>query len=187
MANKLFKPKYVKRILFSKNKIEKETLKAAYWIKKTYQNCKRPPILVAILKGVIPFYGNLVTNLEMDVEFDCLIVQSYRGKFRPNAKPDIVTDLVSNIKGRDVLLIDDIVDSAKTLSVLIRYLKKRKPKSIKTMVLIDKPDGRKVEFEPDYSCFTLKGKPFLVGWGLDARELGRTIPYIAEVDKKYKF
>ncbi|MCQ2956304.1 MAG: hypoxanthine phosphoribosyltransferase [Mycoplasmoidaceae bacterium] len=141
--------------------------------------------MLGILKGAIPFYSGLVMQLKIDVTFEFMTLSSFRGNLHAVSEPEIVTDLTCDIKGKDIIIIEDVVDSAKTLSVLVKYLKSKKPRSIKTLVLVDKKDMRKVPFKPDYACFTLKGNPFLVGYGLDAKEIGRNLPYIAEFDKKY--
>lgn len=182
---KEFKPKYVKKILVSSKDVEKGINKAAEWINKNYANCKKPPILLGILKGAIPFYGALVMKLNMDIMFDFMVLSSFRGQMQATSEPLIVTDIVHDIRGRDVIVVEDVADSAKTLTVLLKYLKSKKPHSLKTMVLVDKVDMRKVPFKPDYACFTLKGNPFLIGWGLDIKEIARNLPYIAEFDKKY--
>lgn len=180
-----FKPKYVKRILIDGNKVEAGITKAANWINKNYAHCKKPPILLAILKGAIPFYGKLVMQIKRDIVFDFIVLSSFRGQMKAVGQPRIVTDVMSDIQGRDVIVVEDVIDSARTLNVLCKYLKSRKPKSLRTMALVDKVDMRAVKFEADYVCFKLKGNPFLVGYGLDIKEIARNLPYIAEFDKKY--
>ena len=185
MASKQFRPKYVKRIFVQEKEIEAAITKAAKWIEKNYKNCKKPPILISILKGAVPFYCKTAMNIHMDVEFDFIVLSSFRGQMKALTAPKIVTDLCSDIHGRDVIVLEDVIDTARTLKVLIDYLKLRKPHSIKTMCLVDKPDKRMVKFKVDYSCFSIKGDPFLIGYGLDIKELARNLPYIAEFDKKY--
>lgn len=184
MATK-YLPKYVKRILVDSNKVKAGITKAANWINKKYAHCKKPPILLAILKGAIPFYGELVMQIKKDIVFDFIVLSSFRGQLKATGKPRIVTDIMTDIQGRDVIVVEDVIDSARTLSVLCKYLKARKPKSLATIALVDKVDMRVVKFKPDYVCFTLKGNPFLVGYGLDIKEIARNLPYIAEFNKKY--
>lgn len=180
-----YKPNYVKSILVSRKEVEAGITKAANWINKHYSKCQKKPILLGILKGAIPFYGRLAMQLRFEYNFEFMTLSSFRGQIKAQGKPKILTDLLCDIKGRDVIVIEDVLDSAKTLKVLIQYLKSKKPHSLKTMVLVDKPEARKTSFRADYACFTLKGNPFLVGYGLDINEQARNLPYIGEFDKKY--
>lgn len=184
MATK-YLPKYVKRILVDSKKVKAGITKAANWINKKYAHCKKPPILLGTLKGAIPFYGELVLQINRDIHFDFIALSSFRGQMKATGKPKIVSDLMSNIRGRDVIVVEDVIDTARTLNVLCKYLKSKKPKSLRTIALVDKVDMRKVNFKADYVCFKLKGNPFLVGYGLDIKEIARNLPYIGEFDKKY--
>lgn len=181
----MYKPKYVKKILSNSKQVKLAITKCANWINKRYSHSKKRPILLAILKGAIPFYAELVMQLKFDFEFDFMVLSSFRGNMHAVGKPKIVTDLISDVEGRDVIVVEDVLDSARTLSVLRNYLKSKKPKSLKFIVLADKVDLRVTPFKADYACFTFKGNPFLIGYGLDIREIARNLPYIAEFDKKY--
>lgn len=185
MSKKPFIPKYVKRIFYSEKQVDQQITKAANWLNKKFKGKKQAPIFLSILKGAIPFYGKLITKIKMDIIFDFIVLSSFRGKTKAVGMPKIITDIFNNIRGRDVIIIEDVSDTARTLSVLIKYLKSRKPKSITTVVLVDKPDMRKVVFKPDYACFTIYKNPFLIGCGLDINEKARNLPYIAEFDKRY--
>lgn len=185
MSKKPFIPKYVKRIFYSEKQVNQKVAQAAEWLNKKFKNNKKPPIFLCVLKGALPFYGKLIMQIKMDVIFDFIVLSSFRGNIKAVGMPKIVTDLFNDIKGRDVVIIEDVSDSAKTLTVLIKYLKSRKPKSLTTVVLVDKPDMRKVSFKPDYACLTIKNNPFLVGCGLDINEKARNLPYIGEFDKRY--
>ena len=180
-----FKPKYVKNILISEDKIEKGIKLAAKWVDKKFAKAKKFPVFICLLRGAIPFYTKLIMNLHIDVITDYMIVSSFAGKITSQSEPKIVTNIMSDVKGRDVVICDDVCDSAKTLKLLKKYIKNKGAKSVTVMVLADKPAGRKVKFEPDYACFTIKGKPFLIGYGLDVVEIARNIPYLAEFNTKY--
>jgi len=180
-----FVPPYVDKILVERPRIEAEIKKAAEWINTQYAKAKQPPVLLIILKGAIPFLGRLAMDIKIDVVFDFMVLSSFRGGIKASGKPQIVTDLMTDIKGRDVIIIEDVVDTARTLTVLINYLKLSEPKSIKTMVLVDKPACRMKAFVPDYSCFVIDGDPFLIGYGLDVKEIARNLPYIATFKKEY--
>ncbi|MBQ0045591.1 MAG: hypoxanthine phosphoribosyltransferase [Mycoplasma sp.] len=185
MSQKIYKPKYVKKILISQKEVKDGITKAANWINKRYSHCKKRPILLAILKGAVPFYAELVMQLHFDFHFDFMVLSSFRGQMKAVTQPKIVTDIMNDIKGRDVIVVEDVLDSAKTLTVLKKYLLSKKPNSLKFIVLADKVDLRQVPFKADYACFTIRGDKFLVGYGLDIKEIARNLPYIAEFDKKY--
>lgn len=182
---KNFKPKYIKKILVDRKEIEKRIADCAQFLNKKFKNAKEAPIIISILKGAIPFYGRLTMELNFDMVMDFIVLSSFRGGMQRTGMPQIVTDLMNDIKGRDVVIVEDVVDTARTLSILIKYLKLQKPKSITTVVLVDKADMRKVPFKPDYACFTLLGNPFLIGYGLDIKEKARNIPYLATFNKDY--
>lgn len=182
---KIYKPKYVKKILVSQKEVKAGITKAANWINKRYAHCKKRPIVLGILKGAIPFYAEVVMQLNFDFNFEFMTLSSFRGNMHAVNKPKIVTDIVNDIKGRDVIVLEDVLDTARTLVVLKKYLLAKKPKSLKFMVLTDKVDMRVVPFKADYVCFSFKGSPFLIGYGLDIKEVARNLPYIAEFDKKY--
>ena len=180
-----YKPKYVKRILVDRKEVEEGIAKAARWINKKYSNSKQPIVVIGILRGAIPFYGRLVMRIKRPVYFEFVRLSSFRGGIKAAGKPEMLSKIEHNIKGRDVIVVEDVADTARTLSVLVKYLKSKKPKSVRTVVLANKPDMRVVNFKPDYVCFNFKGNPFLIGYGLDIAELARNLPYIAEFDKKY--
>ena len=181
----MYKPKYVKKILVNSKQAKAGITKAANWINKRYSHCEQRPILLGILKGAIPFYAELTMQLKFDFNFEFMTLSSFRGNMQAVGKPKILTDLIGDIKGRDVIVVEDVLDSARTLAVLKKYLKSKKPKSLKFVVLADKVDLRVVPFKADYVCFSFKGNPFLIGYGLDIKEIARNLPYIAEFDKKY--
>ena len=185
MVNKIYKPAYVKKILFDTKEIEQGIEKAANWINKKYAKAKTPPVLIAVLKGSIPFYTKLLMNIKLECICDFIVLSSFQGTMQAQTTPRIVTDIINDIYKRDVVVIEDVADTARSLSTLINYLKSKKPKSVKTMVLVDKPAKRLVPFKPDYACFVIQKDPFLIGYGLDIKEQARNLPYIAEFDKKY--
>lgn len=183
--SKDYKPPYVKKILVSSRKVKKGIKKAAKWLDDKFMSKKTTPIFVSVLKGSLPFYGELVKHIHFDVLFDYIAISSYKGKITCTSKPKIIFDLTNDVKGKDVVVIEDVVDRGNTLSLLVSLLKKRKAKSVIVMVLVDKSDMRTVPFKPDYVCFELLHDPFLIGWGLDYNEKARNLPYIAEFDKSY--
>lgn len=167
----------VKEILISKKEIQKGIKKAAKWVDDHYKDINEEVVLIGLLKGSIPFIGQLVTDIERDVVLDFMVVSSFKGKNKAQGKPEIVTDINTNIKDKHILLVEDIVDSGYTIKYVQDLLYKRKPKSIKIISLLDKPSGRKVDMKLDYACFQIPDK-FIVGFGLDFKEKCRNYEFI---------
>lgn len=180
-----FKPKYVKKILIDTKRLYKGIKKAAIWATNKFKNDDKPPLFLCLLKGCLPFFSTLITNIDCDLIIDFMVVRSYKGAMTSNSLPEIVTDILADVKDRNVIICDDVVDTGKTLFLIKKHLQKKGAKKIHTLVLIDKPNGRKIKFKPDYACFKINGTPFLVGYGMDIYEQARNLPYLAEFDKKY--
>ena len=139
-------------------------------------------VMIGILKGAYVFYADLARAIDLPLKVDFLVVSSYAGKARSSGKIKVLTELTEDIAGRDVLLVEDIVDSGCTLQHLRKALGARKPKSIKVCALLSKPDRRQVEVKVDYVGFNIPSK-FVVGYGLDYRQNYRNLPYLAVLDK----
>jgi hypoxanthine phosphoribosyltransferase len=139
-------------------------------------------ILVGILKGAYAFYADLARAIRVPLRVDFLVVTSYGSKARSSGKVKMVTDLTEDISGRDVLLVEDIVDSGFTVQYLMKTLSRRKPKSIKVCTLLSKPERRKVDVPVDYIGFKIPNK-YVVGYGLDYQQKYRNLPYLAVLDK----
>ena len=139
-------------------------------------------IMIGILKGAYVFYADLARAIGLPLKVDFLVVSSYAGKARSSGKIRVLTELTEDIAGRDVLLVEDIVDSGCTLQHLRKALGARKPRSIKVCALLNKPDRRQVEVKVDYVGFNIPSK-FVVGYGLDYRQNYRNLPYLAVLDK----
>ncbi|GHV47245.1 hypoxanthine phosphoribosyltransferase [Clostridia bacterium] len=134
--------------------------------------------LICVLKGAVVFFSDLIREITVPVTIEFITAKSYGNSSVSAGEVQIVKDIDTDIKGRDVILIEDISDTARTLTSLISKLKKREPNSIKTAVLLDKPSRREVSFVPDYTCFQV-GNEFIVGYGLDFAEKYRNLPDIA--------
>ena len=139
-------------------------------------------IMIGILKGAYAFYADLARAIDLPLKVDFLVVSSYAGKARSSGKIKVLTELTEDIAGRDVLLVEDIVDSGCTVQHLRKAIGARKPKSIKVCALLNKPDRRQVEVKVDYVGFNIPNK-FVVGYGLDYRQNYRNLPYLAVLDK----
>lgn len=182
----MYKPEYIKEILLDNKTIVEGIDKAAVWLTNKYKNNSNPPIIICILKGALQFYSHLIEKIECEIRLDFTTLSSYRNALVTNGMPEIVTNLSMQVTGRDVVVVEDVSDTANTLSMLLNNLKLQKPKSLVSMVLVDKPECRKKPFKPDYACFTLKGNPFVVGYGMDCNEKGRNLPYIAVFNPDWK-
>ncbi len=139
-------------------------------------------ILVGILKGAFAFYADLARAIRIPLRVDFLVVSSYGSRAKTSGKVKMVTDLTENIAGRDVLLVEDIVDSGLTAQHLTKTLSKRKPKSIKVCALLNKPDRRQVTVHVDYVGFEIPDK-YVIGYGLDYQQKYRNLPYLAVLDQ----
>ncbi|HEM3576280.1 TPA: hypoxanthine phosphoribosyltransferase, partial [Streptococcus suis] len=135
------------------------------------------PILVGILKGSIPFMAELMKHIDAHVETDYMVVSSYHGGTESSGTVKIIKDLDNSVAGRHIIFVEDIIDTGRTLKELKELFALRQAASIKIATLLDKPEGRVVEIEPDYTCFTIPNE-FVVGFGLDYDENYRNLPYV---------
>ena len=142
------------------------------------QECKdKNPLMVAILKGSVPFFAELTKRIDTHIEMDFMVVSSYHGGTSSSGEVKMIKDLDTSVEGRDIIIVEDIIDTGRTLLYLKQLLLHRKAKSVKIVTLVDKPEGRVVEIEADYVGFSLPNE-FLVGFGLDYDEHFRNLPYI---------
>ena len=144
----------------------------------TQDYAQRDLLLVGVLKGAQMFVADLARAIRLPVRMDFLVVSHYGQGTEPGGNVRILADLSQDIRGLDVLLVEDIVDSGYTLTYLTRVLLARQPASLRTCVLLDKVERRKVPVELDYVGFTIPDR-FVVGYGLDYRERYRNLPHIA--------
>jgi len=166
-------------ILFRRDEVEATVKRLAAEIKEDYQD--KHPLLIGILKGSFIFMADLIRLLNFPLEVEFIRLSSYgRGRSTPG-KIKVVQGLRSPIKGRDVLVVEDIVDTGLTISFLMDYLWKRKPVSLKLCALTDKPSQRQVPVTIDYLGFTVPNK-FIVGYGIDWDEKFRYLPDICFVE-----
>jgi hypoxanthine phosphoribosyltransferase len=134
--------------------------------------------LVSVLKGSLPFMADLMRAISIPVQIDLMEVSSYGGATTESSGlVRILKDLSSSIAGRDVLIVEDIIDTGLTLNYLLRYLRGKNPASLRICALLDKPARRLVEIPIDYTGFTIPDE-FVVGYGLDFGEIYRNLPFI---------
>ena len=139
-------------------------------------------ILVGILKGAFAFYADLARAIRLPIRVDFMVVSSYTGRAKGSGKIKVLTELTEDIAGRDVLLVEDIVDSGLTVQHLRKKLCAKKPKSIKVCALLSKPARRQVDVVVDYVGFHIPNK-FVIGYGLDYQQKYRNLPYLAVLEK----
>ena len=138
----------------------------------------RPVTLVSVLKGSLPFMADLMRAIDLPLRIDLMEVSSYGGaSTETSGLVRILKDLSSSIAGKDVLIVEDIIDTGLTLNYLLRYLRGKNPRSLRICALLDKPARRLVEIPIDYLGFTIPDE-FVVGYGLDFSEYYRNLPYI---------
>ncbi|VPU25631.1 hypoxanthine guanine phosphoribosyltransferase [Streptococcus pneumoniae] len=165
----------IKKVLVSHDEITEASKKLGAQLTKDYAG--KNPILVGILKGSIPFMAELVKHIDTHIEMDFMMVSSYHGGTASSGVINIKQDVTQDIKGRHVLFVEDIIDTGQTLKNLRDMFKEREAASVIIATLLDKPEGRVVEIEADYTCFTIPNE-FVVGYGLDYKENYRNLPYI---------
>ncbi|MEH7427928.1 hypoxanthine phosphoribosyltransferase, partial [Priestia megaterium] len=137
----------------------------------------RFPLVIGVLKGAMPFMSDLIKRVDTYLEMDFMDVSSYGNAMVSSGEVKILKDLDTSVEGRDILILEDIIDSGLTLSYLVELFKYRKAKSIKIVTLLDKPTGRKASIKADYVGFEVPDA-FVVGYGLDYQEKYRNLPYI---------
>ena len=170
------------RVLLSEEEVDKRIREIAGEINRDYAG--RAVHLICILKGGVFFTCELAKRLTVPVSLDFMSVSSYGSGTESSGVVRIVKDLDQPLEGKEVLLVEDIIDSGRTLAYLIDLLQKRNPKSIRLCTLLDKPERRvKKQVTVDYTCFTIPDE-FVVGYGLDYDQKYRNLPYIGVVEQQ---
>jgi hypoxanthine phosphoribosyltransferase len=178
----------IKEILLTEEQIQKKVMQLAKRISRDYEGKK--PILISVLKGSVVFMCDLIRHLTFPHIIDFISVSSYANSTKSSGVVRLLMDLRESIVGKDVLIIEDIVDTGLTLSYLKRNIMTRNPKSLKICVLLDKKECRKIQIKIDYTGFIIPNK-FCVGYGLDWSQFYRNLPYIGvlkpEIYRKKEF
>ena len=171
----------VLRILVSEKEIDAITTRISAEIDRDYANSGKKLLLLCILKGSVVFMGDLMKKITLPVEIDFMKVSSYGAGTASSGRVNILLDLHRrDLPDVDIVIVEDIVDSGRTLSYLIDYLKLKGANSVKTCTLLDKPERRDpalVDFHPDY-CGAVIPDEFVIGYGLDYDEQYRALPYV---------
>lgn len=160
--------------------IKSKVKELASIIDKQVQNYKEPALALCVLKGSFIFFADLIREVKTDLKCDFLGCSSYGNAERSSGEVKLTLDLASSVSGQNIILIEDIVDTGLTMDFLVEALKARRPESITTITLLDKPSARKNTFKVDHSGFTIPDE-FVVGYGLDYAEQFRQLPYIAKL------
>ncbi len=162
-------------VLLTSEQIKARVEEIAAEISKEYAD--KRPLLVCILKGSVIFYADLIRLLNFPIELDFMAISSYGASTESTGQILIKKDLSIDIAGKDVIVVEDIVDSGNTLYTLKKHLGVRGANSVKIVALLNKPSRRKVDLEPDYKCFDIADE-FVIGYGMDYAENYRNLPYV---------
>lgn len=164
-----------KKVLFSQEEILMKNKELGERITNDYK--EKDILIVSLLKGSFIFTADLSREIQRPTQIEFMTTSSYGHGEESTGKVRIINDLTIDVKGRDILVVDDIIDSGLTMKVIIEHLNKLNPNSVKSCVFLDKPDRRQVEITPDYVGYTIPDL-FIVGYGLNYGDYYRNIPYI---------
>ena len=165
----------IERVLYSKDDINRRMDELANQLTAEYKYQR--PLIVSVMTGAVLFTVDMIKRMDIMAKLDFIDVSSYYGGTSSTGKVKLVQDLKSDVRGRSILIMEDIVDTGHTLKYLIDLLKERGAKSVKVCTLLDKPEGRQVEVKADYVGFNVPNE-FLVGYGLDYQGYYRNLPYV---------
>lgn len=165
----------IQEILITEEEIQAKCKEIGEQLTEEYRG--KFPLAIGVLKGALPFMADLLRHIETHLEMDFMDVSSYGSGTRSSGEVKILKDLDTQVEGRDVLIIEDIIDSGRTLQYLVDLFKYRKANSVKIVTLLDKPSGRKADIQADIIGFEVPDA-FVVGYGLDYAERYRNLPYI---------
>ena len=167
------------RVLLTEEEVNKKISEVAAQINKDYEG--KEVHLICILKGGVFFTCELAKRLTIPVSLDFMSVSSYGSGTKSSGVVKIIKDLDEPLEGKNVIIVEDIIDSGRTLAYLIEVLKQRNPKNIELCTLLDKPDRRVVDVDVEYTGFTIPDE-FVVGYGLDYDQKYRNLPYIGVLE-----
>ncbi len=168
----------IAKVLISEEEINQKVDEIARQIEEAYANSGKKLVLLGILKGSVVFMAELMKRINLPLEIDFMKVSSYGAGTQSSRTVTILLDLKrTDLDISDIIIVEDIVDSGRTLSYLVEYLKLRGAASVKTCTLLDKPSRREVEFTPDFCGFEIPDE-FVIGYGLDFAEKYRALPFV---------
>lgn len=167
-------------VMITQQQIDKRAAEIGKQIEKDFEG--EEIVLVGILRGAVLWMADIMKNVKLDMIIDFMAVSSYGSSTKSSGIVKINKDLDTDIEGKNVIIVEDIVDSGTTLNYLKGYFENRDAKAVKICTLLDKPEGRKVEIEVDYIGFTVDDR-FIVGYGLDYDQKYRNLPYITYLEE----
>ena len=173
--------KDIEKILITEEEIQAKVKELGALLTSEYEG--KNPLVVGVLKGALPFMADLIKEMKIDLEIDFMDISSYGNAMVSSGEVKIIKDLDTSVEGRDILFVEDIVDSGNTLRYLKEMFEYRKANSVKIVTLLDKPTGREIPVKVEWSGFIVPGE-FVVGYGLDYKELYRNVPYIGVLKPK---
>lgn len=165
----------VEYVMLSEEQISERVKQLAAQLDKLYSG--RTPVVVCILKGSVLFFADLIRNMKVSLTIDFMGVSSYGKGTKSSGELKITKELSTDIRDRDVLIVEDIIDSGNTLYKLKKLLTARGPSSVNIVTLLDKPQRREMPIEPEYTGFVIEDE-FVIGYGLDYAEEYRNLPYV---------
>ena len=172
---------FIKEVLVSEEDIEKRVKELGDIITKDYMD--KDLVVIGILKGAVIFMSELVKNIKLPVTLDFMAVSSYGKSTISTGEVRIIKDLDFSVEGKELLIVEDIIDTGLTLNYLTDILKKRGANSVRICTLLDKPERRSVEVKVDYLGFEIPDE-FVVGYGLDYSEMYRNLPYVGSLKEE---
>lgn len=167
--------KNIKEVLITNEEIQEKIVEVGKEMSDEYRD--KNPLIVGVLKGALPFMADLLKEMDIFLEYDMMDVSSYGTGFTSSGEVKIIKDLDSSVDGRHVIIVEDIIDTGRTLKYLKEMFYHRNAASVKIVTMLDKPSGRVVDLKADWSCFDIPDE-FVVGYGLDYRENYRNLPYV---------
>ena len=165
------------RVLLTEEQIQKRIKELGKTITDDYRDKK--PVMICMLKGAVYFFADLTKNIDLPLMIDFARLSSYRNGTK-SGDMELISDITAEIEGRDVIIVEDIVDSGKTLSYFVKLLRKKNPASVKICAFLDKKERREVDIKADYVGFDIPCG-FVIGYGLDYAEKYREFPFLAEI------
>lgn len=172
----------ISNVLISEKQIKEKVIELGQKIEKDYKG--QEIFLIGVLKGASVFISDLMRCINLDVKIDFMSVSSYGMSTTSSGIVKILKDIDQDISNKNVIIVEDIIDTGLTLNYLKDYLLKKNAKSIKICTLLDKPERRKCNIQVDYIDFEIEDK-FIVGYGIDYKEMYRNLPYIAYVHESF--
>jgi hypoxanthine phosphoribosyltransferase len=169
-------PRAVQEVLIDESTIRQKVTELGGAISRDFQG--KSPLFVCVLRGAAIFHADLIRHIDLSLAIDFISVSSYRNSIETTGEVQLIKDLETSVQGKDVVLVEDIVDTGLTLDYLLRYLSGRRPNSISVCSLLSKPSRRKISVPVDYLGFEIPNR-FVVGYGLDYEQNFRNLPFLA--------